>query len=164
MAMLLSGCAYKTGAMIKDKYDTIYIAAVENKINFLDADRRSVYVPQLELLTQVAMIDQFMFDGSLRVVRQPEADLVLKAALLNFEREDLSLTKDEDVKEYRLRITMSLEMWDPINEKILWQEPSFAGEATYHTIGRKSKSETQAINDMLVDFSRRVVERTTENW
>lgn len=164
MTVFVSGCAYKTGSLIQDKYDTIYVAAVENKINFLDADRRSVYIPQLELLAQTAMIDQLMFDGSLRVVKQPDADLVLKAVLLNFERDDLSLTEEEDVKEYRLRITMALEMWDPVNEKVLWQEPSFAGETTYHTIGKKSKSEAQAIADMLLDFSRRVVERTTENW
>jgi hypothetical protein len=164
LAMSFTGCGYTTGSLISSRFQTIFVAPFENKIDYMNQDARTVYIPQLELKAHTAIIDRFMFDGNLRVTEEGNSDLVLKGKVLSFEREELRLTSAEDVKEYRLRVTVALVMWDPVNEKAVWEEPSFAGETTYYTVGALAKSESQAMQDVLTDLARRVVERTIEDW
>ena len=52
----------------------------------------------------------------------------------------------------------------PGRDKVLWQEPSFSGEATYYTTGPLAKSESAAIEETLKDLAQRVVERTVQSW
>lgn len=164
LALLVTGCGYTTGSVISAKYQTIFVEPVANTIDFMNQDERALYVPQLEQKVHAALIDRFMFDGNLRVAEQGDSDLVLKAKLTGFAREELRLTQSEDVKEYRIRITVALEMWDPVDEKMLWKEPTFSGETTYYTSGALAKSEADALTDALTDLSRRIVERTIEDW
>jgi hypothetical protein len=164
MAMTFTGCGYTTGSLISSRFQTIFVQPFENKIDYMNQDQRQIYIPQLELKVHTAVIDRFMFDGNLRVAEEGNSDLVLKGKVLSFEREELRLTSAEDVKEYRLRVTVAISMWDPVNEKIVWEEPSFAGETTYYTTGSLAKSESQAIQDVVTDLARRVVERTIEDW
>lgn len=165
LMLLTAGCGYTTGSLLPTYYQQVYIAPVENKIDYMNQDQRKLYVPGLETRVRSAVIDRFLFDGKLRVGEQDNADLVLVAQLISFEREDIRLTTSEDVKEYRLRITVSLKMIDKTNkDAVLWEEPSFAGEATYFTTGPMARSESAAIEDTLKDLAMRVVARTIENW
>lgn len=164
VAMTFTGCGYTTGSLISSRFQTIFVQPFENQIDYMNQDQRQIYIPQLELKVHTAVIDRFMFDGNLRVAEEGNSDLVLKGKVLKFEREELRLTSAEDVKEYRLRVTVALSMWDPVNEKIVWEESWFAGETTYYTTGSLAKSESQAIQDVVIDLARRVVERTVEDW
>ncbi len=164
LAMSFTGCGYTTGSLISSRFQTIFVAPFENKIDYMNQEARTVYIPQLEQKVHTAIIDRFMFDGNLRVTEEGNSDLVLKGKVLGFEREELRLTSAEDVKEYRLRVTVALTMWDPVNEKAVWEEPSFAGETTYYMTGSLAKSESQAMADVMTDLGRRVVERTIEDW
>lgn len=164
LAMTFTGCGYTTGSLISSRFRTIFVAPFENKIDYMNQERRTVYIPQLESKVHSAVIDRFMFDGNLRVMEEGNSDLVLKGKVLSFEREELRLTSSEDVKEYRLRVTVALIMWDPVNEKAVWEDPGFSGETTYYTTGSLAKSEGQAIQDVLTDLARRIVERTVEDW
>lgn len=161
----LTGCGYTTGSLLPPQYKTIFIKPVENKTDYMNQDQRTLYIPGLETRVRSAVIDRFAFDGNLRTGKEDLADLVLEAKLLSFEREELRLTDNQDVKEYRLRITVSLKMIDRTKEEtVFWEEPSFAGEATYYTTGPLAKPESQAIDDTLKDLSQRVVERTVQSW
>jgi hypothetical protein len=55
-------------------------------------------------------------------------------------------------------------MIDNTTGEVYWEEPSFAGEATYFLTGAQAKSETAALDEALTDLARRVVERTVQNW
>jgi len=48
--------------------------------------------------------------------------------------------------------------------KVLWEEPSFAGEVTYFTTGPQGQPQSSALATALTDLATRVVERTIENW
>ncbi|MBF0619621.1 MAG: LptE family protein [Candidatus Omnitrophica bacterium] len=164
MAVASSGCGYTTGSVISSRYKTIYVPAFENKIDYMNTDSRKLYIPQLETSVHDAIVSRYLFDGNLRVAEVGNTDLVLKGRLVSFDREELRMNETNDVKEYRLRITVGITLWDPVNEKPVWDEPSFSGEATYYTSGPLAKSEAAAIQDALTDLARRVVARTIEDW
>jgi len=164
MVGLLAGCGYGTRSLLPDNYRTVYVQPFENGINFVDQDSRKIYVPGLENKVREAMVNRYLFDGNLHIADQDTADLVLKGRLLGFDREELRINDNDTVKEYRIRVTASLELSDPVEQKKVWEEPSFSGEATYYTSGPMAKPESQAIEEALTDFARRAVARTIENW
>ncbi len=164
MALLVAGCGYSTRSLLPNNYRTVYVQPFDNKIDFVNADDRRLYVAGLENRVREAVVDRYLFDGNLRVADQDTADLVLKGQLLTFQREELRLQENETVKEYRIRVTVALTLWDPTENTVVWQEPSFAGEATYYTSGALVKSESQAIDDAIQDLATRAVARTVENW
>jgi hypothetical protein len=165
MMLANSGCGYSTRSLLPGNYKNIFVLPVENKIDYMSQDQRKLYIPGIETRVRSGLIDRFMFDGNLRISDQMDADLELEAKLLSFDREELQLTTNADVKEYRLRIVVALKIIDKADsDKILWEEPSFAGEATYFISGPQARSEEAAINDCLKDLAQRVVARTIENW
>lgn len=160
----LSGCGYTTGSLLPGNYRIIAIEPFKNNVGFVAENSRRLYVPLLESKVRAAIIDRFNFDGHLRVKESQKADLILKGELTGFDREELRLSDNQDVQEYRIRITVSLTLIDPAVEEPVWVEPSFSGETTYFTTGPQAKSEADALEDALIDVSRRIVERTIENW
>ena len=163
LIVALTGCGYTTSSMLPSNFQKIYIPPFENKVDYMNQVERKIYIPGLETKVLGVVIDRYLFDGNLRIGDQDNADLILKGKLLSFDREDLRLTENEDVKEYRLRVTVSLVLQDS-EGNIVWQEPSFSGESTYYTSGPLVKSESTAIDEALTDLALRIVARTIEDW
>lgn len=165
MLMLTAGCGYTTSSLLPGHLKTVFIKPVENKIDYMNQDERKLYVPGMETRVRTALIDRFLFDGNLRVGDEDTADLVIEARLLSFDRDDVRVTENQDAREYRLRVTVSLKAIDRTeNDKVLWEEPAFAGEATYYVTGPLAKAESLAIEDTIKDLAQRAVARTIENW
>lgn len=160
----ITGCGYTTGSLLPSRFQTIYVQPFENKIDYMSASERQLYFPQLEIRVRDAIIDRFLLDGNLKINEQDDADLVLKGQVISVDRGDLRLTNDEDVREYRLAITVALTLVDPVNEKIVWQETAFTGDTSYFTSGPNAKSESAAIQEAVNDLARRVVDRTIQDW
>jgi len=164
LVVSFTGCGYTTGSLLPSQYRTIYIEPFKNKVEFVNENVRGLYVPLLETKVRSAVIDRFQLDGHLRLNDSDKSDLVLKGELTGFNRDDLRTDPNGNVLEYRLRITVSLVMFDNTTGQEFWKEASFSGESTYFTSGPQAKSESDALNDTLTDLSRRIVERTIENW
>ena len=164
LGFILSGCGYSTKSVLPGNLKTVHIEPFKNKVTYTGENTRNLYLPLLEVKARNAIADRFLFDGSLRVADSESADLILKGNLIGYDREALRYNDNNDVQEYRIRITVSLELWDSAKEKTLWAEPSFAGETTYFVSGSQAKSEDTALQDALIDLARRVVERTVEDW
>ena len=165
LALTVAGCGYTTGSLLPSQYKTIAIKQVVNKIDFMNQDNRTLYFPGLENQVQTALVDRFLFDGRLRIAKEDDADILMDAQLIQVNREELRLTTNEDVHEYRLRVTLSLTAIDRNDDKkVLWKEPAFAGETTYYTSGPLAKSDNAAVADAVTDLVKRVVARTVENW
>ncbi len=163
--LLVSGCGYSTSSLLPSHLKTIYVEPVKNKITYGSETRRNLYYPLLEIRVRDAIVDRFLFDGNLNVAKEEKADLILRAELLNYDREPLRyFDETQEVQEYRIYITVSLELWDSVKEKLMWSESSFTGDTTYFTSGALAKTEAAAVEDALIDVARRVVERTIEDW
>lgn len=164
LCAVISGCGYTTKSTLPKNIKTIYIEPFKNSIDFTTGTRRNVYLPLLEVDTRNAVVDRFLFDGNLSIAKPEEANLILKGELKDYQRSGLRFTDNDDVEEYRVHITVSLELWDTKNEKVSWAEPSFVGEATYFVIGPQVTSEDSAVDEAITDLARRIVERTVEDW
>ena len=160
----LNGCGYSTHSNLPAHLHTIYVQPFKNKVDLTMETQRNVYFPLLEVKVRNAVIDRFQFDGSLKIAKEEKADLILKGTLTNYQRDPLRYTDNNDVLEYRVKVFVSLEMWDNTSQKAWWQESDFVGEASYFVSGAQARSEDAAIKDAAEDLGRRVVERTMEDW
>lgn len=168
VAVSLSGCGYTATRMLPPHYRTIYIEPFENRIPITgETSDRTGFVtnfPQLEERVTREVINRFLFDGNLRITNQPHtADLVLTGSVFDFYRQALRRQDDSTIEEYRLNLSASMTLRDR-EGKLLLSEPSLVADATYFVSGPSAKLETVAVDDLVSDFSRRVVEWVIEYW
>ena len=165
---LLPGCGYTATRILPAYYRTIYIEPIQNSIPITkEADEKTGFItnyPEIEQRVTREVINRFLIDGNLRVTSKPEnADLVLTGSLTDFYRQGLRRQEDRTVEEYRLNLTASLKLRDK-QGKLLLEDPARIGDATYFTVGPTAKTETAAVDSLVTDFSRRVVEWVIEYW
>src|SRR4051812_4590640 len=87
LSLVLSGCGYTTGSLLPSNYHTIAIEKFGNKIAFLNEDRRTSYIPLLEIRAHDAIVNRFQQDGHLKIAKSGNtADMIIKGELLSFER------------------------------------------------------------------------------
>ena len=171
-AFLLAGCGYTTRSMISNKYRTIYITPFVNKIDITKEtdvqNKYKIYKPLLETDITKAVSNKYLFDGNLKPVKKEAADLILKGELVEFMRDPVRYSDNNEVEEYRLSLRVNIAMWDTKENKLVWEEVNFTGETTYFTsfypAASERKDEGVAINDAVTDLARRIVERTVEQW
>lgn len=163
-SLFVSGCGYTTSSNLDSRFRAVYVEDFENRIEYSSASGKDIYIPLLEVKAQNAVVDRFLFDGNLKVSEPQTADLILRGELKSYQRDTLRTTDNEDVLEYRVRITVHFKLWDTRREEMVWDEPRFSGEATYFVSGSEATSEDSAIEEAISDLARRIVERTIENW
>ena len=164
----LAGCGYTTRSMIFGEYKTIHVEQFINKIDIttdsLAASKYRIYRPMLESSLTQAVIDRYLFDGNLKPGTAKSADLILKTELVEFERAPLKYTSDDEVQEYRINLAVNISLRDTKTDKLIWEEKHFTGDTTYYTTGPLAKSEDEAVSLAITDLSRRIVERTVDQW
>lgn len=168
VCLLFSSCGYTTRSMVDSSYKTIYIEPFVNKVDITgDFDSSSgykVYRPMLESDITRTLTRRFLMDGNLKPVDRDNADLILKGELVEFRRDPLRYNTDNEVDEYRMNLLVNISLWEPGADSPLWEERNFTGDTTYFVRGAARKSEDSAVSDALLDLSRRIVERTVEQW
>ena len=110
--LCLAGCGYTTGSLLPSNFRTLCVEPFKNKVGYVSETSRGTYIPLLETKVRSSVVNRFQFDGHLKIKDSDQADLILKGELVAFERDELRLTDNQDVQEYRIRITMSLAMVD----------------------------------------------------
>lgn len=164
-----TGCGYTTRSMVDPNMRTIYIEPFINEIDLFseqseDTNYRTYY-PLLERDITNKVVDRFVFDGNLKVVKKLEADVVLKGKLLRYQRDPVRYEdNDEDVKEYRISLITDITLMDNKTQTEVWHEANLVGDTTYFVTGTSAKSESAAIADAINDLAKRIVERLVENW
>ena len=167
----IAGCGYTTRSHVGRKYRTIYITPFVNKIDITTAtnaaNKYKLYRPMIETDITRSVNNRYLFDGNLRPLKQESADLILKGEVLDFRRDPLRYDSSDSVTEYRINLVVNISLWDRVENKLIWQENNFTGDTTYFTTSSgnpQKKEEDAAVTDALTDLSRRIVERTVEQW
>ena len=164
---VISGCGYSTRSLISNEFKTIYIQPFINKVDVTQeayaGDRYRIYKPLLETDITKSVINKFLQDGNLKPQDEQYADLILKGELVDFRRDPLRYSDNDDVLEYRINLVVNISLSNK-QKNLVWKEDGFTGATTYFTSGTQAKSEDTAINDAVSDLARRIVERTVEYW
>lgn len=166
--LVYSGCGYTTRAYI-GPYQKIYVAPFRNRIDIANAkseySRYMTYYPLLESTITQAVVNRFIFDGSLKITREEDADAVLKGELVSYERGAMRYAENnEDVTQYRVTLVVNIGLYNADTGAQIWQKNNLAGDSNYYTTGSQAKSEKSALDDAVSDLARRVVEEFVEAW
>ncbi len=164
---VLAGCGYTTKSLLPENIRRVGAAPVKNSIDLSaeisDKTPFRVYRPGLEVELTNAIINRYIFDGTLKVSSLEKADALLEASLVDYRRDALRYSEGEDVQEYRLSVTLEAVFKDRLDGKTLWSK-RITGDTTFFLAGPRAISEDQAATRAVEDASRRVVEATIEYW
>ena len=168
LILCLSGCGYTTGSLLPTRLKTVYVENFANKIDVSNepSDKRGykIYRPQVDTDVTKAIIDQFIFDGHLQIVDKDGADLTLSGELIDYYKQPLRYDRLDNVEEYRIIITVNIELKDNTEEKFLRKEDGFIGYDTYRLTGAHASSEENARAGAIKDLAEKIVEKTIEGW
>ena len=110
-----------------------------------------------------AIINRYIFDGTLKVASPDKADAVLEANLVDYRRDALRYSEGDDVQEYRLSIVLDARLYQKADGTTLWSK-RITGDTTFFLSGSRAISEDQATTKVVEDAARRVIEATIEYW
>ena len=167
MLSAVSGCGYTTKSLLPENIRRVHVAPVKNSIDLSEeiSDKTPfrVYRPGLEVELTNAIINRVIFDGTLKVAPPEKADAVLDVALVDYRRDPLRYSEGEDVREYRLSVTIDVNFTNTVDGKKLWTQ-RITGDNTFFLSGPRAISEDQAAAKAVEDTARRVIEAVVETW
>ena len=155
--ILLLSCKYYTFTPNLPKYiRDIHIMPFEN----------ATFEYGLEIDLTEKVIDKFISDGTLKVVDYSEADAILSGTIKSYRSIPVSYDEYEQVKDYKLMITLSIRFEDKNSREILWEEPSLSDYVHYYSSGSGGgiQTEYEARSELIEKIANDVVRRTIEGW
>ena len=170
LCMILLGCGYTTGALLPASIKSIYVKTFTNQIDITaelsETSEYKIYSRLLEVDITKEIINRFIYDGNLRVVKEENADLVLRGELIDYSRQPLRYDPNDEVEEYRYVLTVNLILYNAQKEEVMWEEEGFIGDSTRFTdlVPGLATGEKAALTKAINDLARRIVERTIEWW
>jgi len=166
--LFAAGCGYTTKSNLPDTVKNIHVAPVKNAIDLsaeVSTDERfRTYRPGVEVDVTNAIINRFIFDGHLNVTGPETADAIVEAKLVDYRRDALRYSEDDDIQEYRLNVVVSCKVTLKGTGKPLWEQNNLTGDTTFFLSGSRAVSEDEAVTRAVEDLARRVVENTVEIW
>jgi hypothetical protein len=153
---LAPGCAgYRLGSSLPPDIKSIFVRTFINKCN----------EPLIEIEATNATIAEFQKDGTLRIARIEDADVILETTLntitlepLRFERTDVAKPK-----EYRLILNATFVLKRNSTGKIIG-DGECIGESTFIFGGNLASAKRSAVPNSSKDLAKRIVEKVVEVW
>jgi hypothetical protein len=157
LATLLSAaalsCGYSAGSLLPKHITKINIRTFENET--------TRYGIEQDLTAAVA--EAFTNDNRLSVVSEGQADAVLRGVIVNYEKGALTFDRAQTVDEFKIEITVSVELEDLREGKVLWKESDFRAWQSY-TEAQEDGGEEEAISNAIATLAKDIVSRTIEGW
>jgi outer membrane lipopolysaccharide assembly protein LptE/RlpB len=113
--VVVPSCGYHlsgTGLLVPEGTKTIAVPGFINNTN----------EPYVDVAVTVAVTNEFIADGRLRVVDVESADLVLRGKVVKYEVTALSYTASSTVQQYQVRLVVDASLDDLRSKKTLWKE------------------------------------------
>ena len=154
----LTGCGYTAGSLLPERIKTIAIPIFKNSIS--PDSLAYQYHPGLEADITRQTIDRFLFDGTLKVIEDKDADLVLRGELIDYIKDPLRYAHDsKTVTEYRLSLVVNASCYDRAEGDFMWKQ-KIIGKWNYFTSASEQAALALAINDL----AKNIVDRTIKDW
>ncbi len=112
-----------------------------------------------------AIIAEFTEDNALRVVREEEADSILRGAVVLYERPVISYDASGNPKEYRVRVVARLSYEDLTKNEVVW-EKEVEGWAVYSEVEKSGglTTEEQAREYAFRKLAQDVLSKSVQGW
>ena len=112
---LLSGCGYQlvgTANTLPPHLKTIYISVFKNTSS----------QPEIHRELTSAVLQAFISDGRLKVAKKGDADLIMDATLIFYQKRNVSFGSQDLVSNIIIEVEIELKVTDQIKNKIMVQE------------------------------------------
>ncbi len=158
-AVIVSGCAYRLGSIAGEELSgirTVYVPVVKNE----------TYEPNISVMVTDAIIQHLHRDGTLRVVREANADSVLDVKLVEFDRRPQRSARRDTrvVSEYRVELKGEATFTRRGDAKPILDKDEFTGETEFFIGQDLQEAERQAMGLLADDLARKIVAKITEGW
>ncbi len=159
MALLLAyalGCAgYRLGSSLPPDIKSVFVRTFINKCK----------EPLVEIDATNATISEFQKDGTLRIGRVDDADVILETTLTTITLEPLRYDRTDVAKpkEYRLIMNATFVLKRNQTGKIIG-DGECIGESTFIYAGNLASARRSAIPKASEDLAKRIVEQVVEVW
>jgi len=161
LSVVVFGCGYTNQAILPNGIQSIYVPTFKDELTKETID---TYEAGIATLVTNAVIDRLIFDGNLKVMPQEEADATLTGTLRGYDQRSIRFEDRSDVKEYRLFITVDLNLIDNRTGETIWSEKGFTGKSEYNRRGFGATTERTALLSARDDLAKKVVDRIVEDW
>ena len=154
--ILLSSCGYRIAYHLPPDIRSIAIPILKNE----------TYQPGIEVPITNQIITEFLRDGSLKVRKKGDSDLLLSGKIIAYKRNVIAFDPEDTDEpiEYRLYLRLRFSLKDLRTDKVLWKISTLTGKTTYFVSGNYSKTESEALREATEDLAQKVVERVVEFW
>jgi outer membrane lipopolysaccharide assembly protein LptE/RlpB len=152
IVFLVSGCGYRVGSLLPKDIKTIAVPMFKN----------NTPEPEIETIITNGIIQEFILDGTLKVVEEDNADTLLLGEIIDYRREPIRYTKDEVTKEYRLVIAVKLRFEDLRRNEATWENPRVEGYVEFFVGSSLPESERENLPVAIKDLAHHVVEKVVE--
>ncbi len=149
--LFISSCSYQSVSLYQGK--SIAVPIFKNE----------TYEPGIEVLTTNKIIEEFLVDGSLRVEKKDNADLLLSGRITNYTRHPVAFDPDntDEVIQYSISITLEATLKGLEKEKVIWKD-KFSGKGFYYLKGTFQNTEKAVLKEAIRKAAKKIVERTIE--
>ncbi len=113
------------------------------------------------------VIEEFLRDGRLEIVKTENADAVLTGVIVRYSLEPVSYDAQSVIEQYKLYIGVDVTLHDQVQNTTMWTESNIHEDYTYYVTAKagqlvETENDAQeAVTDLL---SRDVVKRTVVGW
>jgi hypothetical protein len=157
-ALGAGSCAYTTStALLPSHIKTIAIPVFENQT--------TEYT--LEQDVTKAVIDRFVRDNHLRIVKEKDADAVIQGRITAYKNSVFGFSTTTRAQEYRVTISCAVVFKDQVKNRELWNEPNLVKTANYYVVdvpGERAKTELDGRQEAISKIADEVLSRSVEGW
>lgn len=161
----ICGCGYTTRGAVYSQ-NRLYVVPVVNKMDISSEQRKysefNNFPALLDKRVTNAIVAKFNSDGHMKVTNDEQGALKLTCAITNYHSDAQRYTDNDDVKEQKIWLDMSMSLTDP-SGKVL-KEKNIVADASYYLTGSNRRSEATVQDEVISDAARRIVEAVVEEW
>ena len=156
---LFAGCSYySVSGSLPGYIKTAAVPLFEN---------RTVEPGIIEDLTD-AIEAAIIRDGNMKITGEFQADAVVQGVIIDVIDEADIFSKDENAKQFRIRIFADVQFYDRVKNKVIWEAKKMEGWARYDASGSSASasgvSRDTAKSEALKMLAEKIIDNTVAGW
>ncbi len=149
LLLLVCGCSYySTSATGGSGIRSVAIPLLDN---------RSLEPEVHQALTD-SLIEAFVSDGTLRVLDEDRADVVLRGTIVEVKDEPFTYVQEAD--QYQITVFLNMTCYDTRQKNALWEEKRLRGYGIYSATGRREEARREGLAQAFEILVKDVVDLT----
>ena len=150
LGAVLGGCGSTVHGTLPSHINTVAVPIFRNH----------TAEPAIEGFITRAVVEAFSTNGRLKVVGSDRADAILDGEIVGFNVASIAFDRNANVRQYRLVVTINLQMRDVRRNTVLFQQSAVREQADFRVQGTVSQTisrEETALQAAAVDIGRAIV-------